>query len=211
MPSIETVFVTSIYQARPPGAAAEKLRANLERACRAIAEGDGAGQAWAIEHGYKGYTSYASLNDLVWRDPVIAELAAMLDGHVAHFARELDLDLGRRKLALDSLWVNILEPGGMHAGHIHPGSVISGTYYVAMPEGAAGLKFEDPRLAQMMASPPRRASAQRRNKTFVEVAAKPGTVLLWESFLRHEVPPSRATRPRISISFNYHWPLARET
>ena len=208
MPTIETLFATPIYQSRHAGAAAERLRADLERACLAIAEGDGAGQAWCREHGYKGYTSYASLNDLVWRDPVMAELVTMLDGHVAQFARELEYDLGRRTLMLDNLWVNILEPGGMHAGHIHPGSVISGTYYVALPGGAAGLKFEDPRLTQMMAAPPRRASAQRRNKLFVEVRPKPGTVLLWESFLRHEVPLSVAKRARISISFNYNWPAA---
>ena len=206
MPSVDILFPTQIYQTRPAGAASERLRADLERACHAIAEGDRAGQAWCRQHNYKGYTSYGSLNDLAWRDPVIADLVAMLDTHVGRFARSLDFDLGRRKLALDSLWVNILEPGGMHAGHIHPGSVISGTYYVALPDGAAGLKFEDPRLQQMMAAPPRRPGASRRNKSFVEVTPKPGTVLLWESWLRHEVPASRAKRPRISISFNYNWP-----
>ncbi len=206
MPPVDLLFSTQIYQARPAGTKAQRLCQDLGRACHAIAEGDVAGQAWCREHGYHGYTSYGSLNDLVWRDPVIADLAAMLDAHVATFARELELDLGSRPLMLDSLWVNILEPGGMHAGHIHPGSVISGTYYVALPAGAAGLKFEDPRLQLMMASPPRRAKASPRNRRFVEVTPKPGTILLWESWLRHEVPPSRAQEPRISISFNYNWP-----
>ena len=206
MASVEVVFPTQIYRARPAGAPAARLRADLEWACRTIAAHDGAGQDWCRAHDYKGYTSYGSLNDLAWRDPVMSELVAVLDTHVARFARRLDFDLGRRKLALDSLWVNILEPGGMHAGHIHPGSVVSGTYYVALPEGAAGLKFEDPRLQQMMAAPPRRPSAGRRNRSFVEVTPKPGMLLLWESWLRHEVPPSRARRDRISISFNYNWP-----
>ena len=207
MPPVELLFSTQIYQSRPAGAKAQRLREDLEQACLSIAEGDTAGQAWCRENDYRGYTSYGSLDDLVWRDPVIADLAAMLESHVAMFARSLDFDLGARPLALDSLWVNILEPGGMHAGHIHPGSVISGTYYVALPDGAAGLKFEDPRLQQMMASPPRRAKAERHNKSFVEVTPKPGTILLWESWLRHEVPPSRAKQNRISISFNYNWPL----
>ena len=206
MPPLDALFPTQIYLARPTGAAATRLRADLERACAAIAEGDGAGQAWCAANAYPGYTSYGSLNDLVWRDPVIADLAKMLDGHVAKFARALEYDLGRRPLMLDSLWVNVLQPGGMHAGHIHPGNVISGTYYVALPDGAAGLKFEDPRLQQMMAAPPRRAGAGRAHKSFIEVTPKPGAVLLWESFLRHEVPPSRAQTPRISISFNYNWP-----
>ena len=91
--------------------------------------------------------------------------------HVARFADSLDFDLGDRPLVLDSLWVNILDPLGMHAGHIHHGSVVSGTYYVALPEGAAGLKFEDPRLTQMMAAPPRRNKAERHNKRFVEIAS----------------------------------------
>ena len=210
MPPIELLFPTQIYQARPTGAKAQRLRDDLERACLAIAEGDGAGQAWCVENDYRGYTSYGSLNDLVWRDPVIAELAAILNGHVATFARSLEFDLGARPLALDSLWVNILKPGGMHAGHIHPGSVISGTYYVALPEGAAGLKFEDPRSALMMLSPPRSAKAERQNRSFVQMAPKSGTILLWESWLRHEVPPSRAKQNRISISFNYNWPLVAE-
>ena len=36
-------------------------------------------------------------------------------------------DLGGRRLKLDSLWVNLLKPGGAHSGHIHPHSVVSGT------------------------------------------------------------------------------------
>jgi uncharacterized protein (TIGR02466 family) len=144
----------------------------------------------------------------VWRDPVMAELGTVLDAHVARFAKSLDFDLGKRPLALDSLWINILAPGGMHAGHIHPGSVVSGTYYVALPDGAAGLKFEDPRLALMMAAPPRRPSAARANRAFVEMMPKPGTILLWESWLRHEVPPSRARSERVTISFNYNWAAA---
>ena len=207
MPPVDLLFPTHIYQARPAGAKALRLRDDLERACVAIAEGDGAGQAWCRDHAYPGYTSYGSLNDLVWRDPVIADLATVLDDHVKRFADALEFDLGARPLVLDSLWVNILDPGGMHAGHIHPGSVISGTYYVALPDGAAGLKFEDPRLAQMMAAPPRRIKAERHHKRFVEIAPKPGTILLWESWLRHEVPPSRAKDARVSISFNYNWPM----
>ena len=121
------------------------------------------------------------------------------------FARELDLELDRRKLALDSIWINILEPGGVHAAHIHPHSVVSGTYYVAVPRGAGAIRFEDPRLGLMMAAPPRKPGARRDNRTFVDVEPAPGTLLLWESWLRHEVPLNRARRERISISFNYGW------
>jgi uncharacterized protein (TIGR02466 family) len=139
------------------------------------------------------------------RSPPFATLKRHLDRHVAAFAKVLEFDLKGRKLVLDSLWVNILSPGGMHTGHIHPHSVISGTYYVTIPEGASALKFEDPRLAMMMAAPPRKAKAAPDNRQFVYVAPRPGTLLLWESWLRHEVPMNQADAERISISFNYGW------
>ncbi|WP_236640803.1 TIGR02466 family protein, partial [Sulfitobacter sp. HI0023] len=89
------------------------------------------------DHGYPGYTSYASLGDLPYRFPIFADLVQALDAHVADFARDLAFDLGDKKLTLDSLWINILPEGGIHTGHLHPHSVISGTTYVAMPDGAS--------------------------------------------------------------------------
>jgi uncharacterized protein (TIGR02466 family) len=203
MSKLERLFVTTVYRADVVAGGAPAMLRELAGSCRAIANDDLAGQAWCRKHAYPGYTSYASLSDLAWRDPVIADLVKRLDTHVARFAKTLEFDLEGRKLECDSLWINILEPGGMHAGHIHPNSVISGTVYVVLPKGAAGLKFEDPRLSQMMAAPRRKADAAEANRTFVELVPEPGTVLLWESFLRHEVPVHRGRGERISISFNY--------
>ena len=68
-----------------------------------------AGQDWSAEHGYRGYTSYASLNDLPLRDPRFGDLVRRLDKHVAAFAKDCAFDLGGKRLKLDSLWVNVLE------------------------------------------------------------------------------------------------------
>ena len=35
--------------------------------------------------------------------------------------------------------------------------------------------------------------------------AEAGNVVLFESWLRHEVPPNPVDAERISISFNYNW------
>jgi uncharacterized protein (TIGR02466 family) len=197
------LFVTRLYEA--PLGGPEGLNAELADACRMLAAEDRAGQAWSKEHGYRGYTSYASLDDLPRRASAFAELKKRLDRHAAAFARELHLDLGGRRLTLDSLWVNVLKPGGAHSGHLHPHSVLSGTYYVAVPPGASALKLEDPRLPMMMAAPPRQAEAPEDARTFVYVPAEAGAVLMWESWLRHEVPANAARTDRISISFNYAW------
>ncbi|MFN3230498.1 MAG: TIGR02466 family protein, partial [Asticcacaulis sp.] len=131
------------------------------------------------------------------------QLKRKLDKHVMAFSEALHLDLHGHKLRLDSLWINVLDPGGSHTGHIHPHSVISGTFYVNTPEGASALKLEDPRLPLMMAAPPRAEDAPREHQTFIYEQPEAGTILLWESWLRHEVPPNAAETPRISISFNY--------
>ncbi|HEX8450097.1 MAG TPA: TIGR02466 family protein [Allosphingosinicella sp.] len=195
-----SLFASRFYQGEigTPGLVAE-----LERSCRALAEEDVAGRRWSRDHFYRGYTSYASLNDLPKRDPAFADLARHLNAHVAAFAADCAFDLGGRRLKLDSLWVNVLRPGGTHSGHIHPNSAVSGTVYVTVPPGSGALKLEDPRLAMMMAAPPRREDAPEDLKTFVYAEPKPGAVFLWESWLRHEVVAGTGKGERVSVSFNY--------
>jgi uncharacterized protein (TIGR02466 family) len=195
-----SLFATRFYEGSlQDGALVEELDAS----CRALAAEDEAGRRWSKAHGYRGYTSYASLNDLPQRDPAFADLVRALNRHVAAFAADCAFDLGGKRLKLDSLWVNVLKPGGAHSGHIHPHSVVSGTCYVAVPPGAGPLKLEDPRLPMLMAAPPRRADAPEDLKTFVYAEPQPGSVFLWESWLRHEVVPGTGQGERISISFNY--------
>ncbi len=205
MPEITPLFVTRLQRAALPAETARRLNAEIVAATLSFAEEDGAGIDWCREHAYPGYTSYGSLNDLPSRAPCFAELKKHLDAQAKAFANTLSFDLGGGRLRLDTLWVNLLEPKGFHAGHIHPHAVISGTYYAQTPEGAAALKFEDPRLPMMMAAPPRREDAPEADRAFVYVAPEPGMTLMWESWLRHEVPRNRAKKPRISVSFNYRW------
>ncbi len=205
MAQIDSLFVTRLYRARLSEQGPTIDAAEMEATCLSVAQDDEAGQAWCEENGYPGYTSYASLTDLPWRMPIFADLVTALDAHVAAFARDLAFDLGAGKLELEDLWINILPEGGMHASHIHPHSVISGTTYVAMPDGASALKLEDPRSARMMAAPPRQKDAREEMRGFVYVKPQVGDVLLWESWLRHEVPMNMAEEERISVSFNYGW------
>ena len=203
---LRPLFVTPVYEASlTTDRSFENFNADILAACQTLAQEDQAGRAWCRAHHYGGYTSYASLNDLPQRMPEFADLKTRLDRHVRKFAEALSFELGGGKLRLDSLWVNILKPGAAHSGHIHPHSVISGTLYVATPPGASALKLEDPRLPLMMAAPPRREDAPEGAQTFVYLQPAPGTLYLWESWLRHEVPPNQAKTPRVSISFNYGW------
>jgi uncharacterized protein (TIGR02466 family) len=198
-----SLFATKIYRAKLGGSRAQALLGDLGQTIRQLAEDDTAGRRWCAQNGYGGYTSYASLDDLAWRDSAVADLQERLDRHVAAFTKTLAFDLQGRKLVCDSLWVNLLNPGAHHTAHIHPGSTISGTIYIEVPPGASAIRFEDPRLGLMMAAPQIRPSAPPARQRFVPVTPKAGEVLLWESWLRHEVPRNAAKAARLSISFNY--------
>ena len=203
MAEIASLFATRLYRAQLADLGKPVDPAELEASCLAIAEDDEAGQDWCEANDFAGYTSYASLTDLPWRFPIFKALKKALNKHVSAFAEDLQFDLAGKKLKLDSLWINILPEGGIHTSHIHPHSVISGTTYVAMPDGASAIKFEDPRHAMMMAAPVRKTDARQEMQSFIYVAPDVGDVLLWESWLRHEVPMNMAEEDRISVSFNY--------
>jgi uncharacterized protein (TIGR02466 family) len=187
-----SLFATRLYEADLDD---EALLERLAHSVRSLAADDEAGRRWSKAHHYAGYTSYASLNDLPRRDPAFADLAKLLGRHATAFGRECAFELAR-KPRLDSLWVNLLRGAGHHSAHIHPHSIISGTLYVEVPPGSGAIRFEDPRLPLMMAAP-------SGPETFVAVEPRPGLVLLWESWLRHEVLPGTGRAERLSISFNF--------
>ena len=194
-----SLFATRLYEAKLGDPA---LLDELAHSIRTLAIDDHAGRRWSRDKGYRGYTSYASLNDLPRRDPAFADLAKLLTKHAVAFAAELAFDLSR-KPKLDSLWVNLLKSGGHHSSHLHPHSIVSGTLYVEVPEGSGNIRFEDPRSGLMMAAPARRADAPEALQPFATIAPRPGLLLLWESWLRHEVLPGTAKTNRLSISFNF--------
>jgi uncharacterized protein (TIGR02466 family) len=196
---VRSLFATRVYEGE---IADDELLSDLAHSIHSFAEDDEAGRRWSRGHGYAGYTSYASLNDLPKRDPAFSDLAKLLARHAVSFARDAAFDL-QRKPRLDSLWVNLLNGAGHHAGHIHPHSIISGTLYVEVPSGAGAIRFEDPRLPLMMAAPARQKDAPEELQSFVTVQPRRGLLLLWESWLRHEVLPGTGRGERLSISFNF--------
>ena len=201
----QTLFPTLVYVARLRRRGWRALNARLLRECRQLRADDAAGRRWSARNYPGGYTSYTTAHRMQRLSPSFAALARELDRHVARFSRALQLDLGTRELAMTDCWVNIMARGAAHGLHLHPLSTIRGTYYVAAPAGAPGLKFEDPRLERFMAAPPRARNARRANRPWVTFPARSGQLVLFESWLRHEVAPNPHAAERVSISFNYHW------
>ena len=203
---LQSLFPTRIYTARlAPRGSPNKLNARLLGECRQLALDDGAGRAWSKANYPGGYTSYSSASRMHQMSPTFARLEKLVDAHVRAFAGALDFDLTGRRLVMTDCWVNVMARHVVHGLHLHPLASISGTYYVRTPHGCSGLKFEDPRLDRFMAAPPRKRKPRRDNQAWVTIPAEQGNLVLFESWLRHEVAPNQTEAERISVSFNYSW------
>lgn len=198
-------FATSVYSAPLQARGATKLNDELAQECAQLEAFDQAGRKWSEKNYPGGYTSYASMNELHRFSSTFEGLEKKIGRHVRAYAKALDFDLRGREVFMTDCWVNVMPPFTTHGLHLHPLSFVSGTYYVRTPEGCPGIKFEDPRLDRFMAAPPRKANVQPINETFVTYPAIAGNVVLFESWLRHEVPANQSEEERISISFNYAW------
>ena len=198
-------FPTFIYNSDLEKKSPTKFNAELLDECFKIRDYDAEGRKWSLKNYVGGYTSYASMPRLNQFSSTFLELEKRLSKHVKSFIQELEIDLKGREYAMSDCWLNIMPSQTSHGLHLHPNSFVSGTYYVSTPKESAAIKFEDPRLDKFMYAPPRKFNCRAENKNFVSVPVHAGTLVLFESWLRHEVPASTNTEERVSVSFNYNW------
>ena len=203
--STKAWFPTFVYYESLSKTGGRKFNRELLKECYQIRDYDQEGRAWSEKNYPGGYTSYASMAQLHRFSSTFTELERRINRHVKIFAAHLDFDLRQRHFEMSDCWVNIMPRQVVHSLHLHPLSFISGTYYVQTPPRCSKIKFEDPRLSKFMAAPPRLPNPRDENQQFVSYPAETGKVILFESWLRHEVTSNQSDQDRISISFNYHW------
>jgi uncharacterized protein (TIGR02466 family) len=203
--TVHALFPTLVYAAALQKGGSRGFNRQLLKECRQLREDDAAGRRWSLKNYAGGYTSYGSVHRLQDISPTFEALRRKLKRHVAAFASAVEWDLEGRDLEMTDCWINIMPRHTVHSLHLHPHSTLSGTYYVQVPRGSPGIKFEDPRLDRFMAAPPRKLKARREFKAWITFPATAGRLILFESWLRHEVVPNRIDAERISVSFNYNW------
>eukprot|EP00730_Choanoeca_flexa_P014332 TRINITY_DN6230_c0_g1_i1.p1 TRINITY_DN6230_c0_g1~~TRINITY_DN6230_c0_g1_i1.p1 ORF type:complete len:283 (+),score=35.94 TRINITY_DN6230_c0_g1_i1:35-883(+) len=87
-------------------------------------------------------------------------------------------------------WATVHEDCTSHLLHTHPNHQVSGVVYIAMPEDAGPIQFYDPRGPR----PP--------FDGVVTIQPAAGDVVLFPSWLAHQVMPTPGSHRRISIAFN---------
>lgn len=198
-----SLFPTTVYKNQISRQKKRSLNSQLLLEIESLANDDLAGIKWSAEHYKNGFTSYASANKMHQFSPTFAELEKLIRGHVVKYIKQLRLNIKPAELQMSTCWVNIMGPYCAHSMHIHPQSIISGTYYLQMPKNCSALRFEDPRYTQFMSRPPLQINAPANQQVQFTLPAQSGDLILFESWIKHEVPMNTTQDPRISISFNY--------
>ena len=102
---------------------------------------------------------------------------------------------------LTNCWANVTKAGASHHLHSHPNNLLSGVYYARAPESSARIVFQDPRpQAQVMI--PAYSDYTPQNSARQPFEAAPGVLLIFPSWLEHQVEEHEAAEERISIAFN---------
>lgn len=203
--SIKGWFTTFIYYDELQRSGVEKLNGELISDCYKIRAADFVGRKWCKKNYPGGYTSYSSIANLHQMSSTFMALEAKIRKHVMKYANFLEMDLKGKRIEMTDCWVNIMPEQVVHSLHLHPLSFISGTYYVKTPKDCSEIKFEDPRLSNFMAAPPKKSKTSDKNRQFVNYKPQAGKLVLFESWLRHGVSANQSEEDRISISFNYNW------
>ncbi|MES1207388.1 MAG: TIGR02466 family protein [Pseudomonadota bacterium] len=198
-------FPTYVYEAPLQGKGGADFVGALFDVCQRVRDEDSAGREWCKDNYPSGYTSYETRRDLHRTLPPFVTFERKIWRHVKRFADRLDMDLREANLAMTDCWVNIMSRDAVHPLHVHPGAVVSGTFYVSTPSGCADIHFEDPRFEKFAGTPPRRLDCRPENRQQVSCAVTAGKVVLFESWLRHGVASNSTVDERVSVSFNYTW------
>jgi uncharacterized protein (TIGR02466 family) len=194
-------FTTKIFR-QPIVKPSSALHKGLVKDAFAFQRMDDVGKNWSKKNYLNGYTSYSSITNVHQISPYYDELSKLLLKAAAKYWSILGFSK-KPKLFIDSFWINIMSENCSHPMHIHPKSIISGSFYLKIPKGASSIRFEDPRMGLFMNRPLENPShTGGKSPLIFEVTPRSGDVVLFESWLRHEVPPSRSLQQRISASFN---------
>tara|TARA_B100000945_G_scaffold134019_1_gene107006 strand:+ start:180 stop:767 length:588 start_codon:yes stop_codon:yes gene_type:complete len=100
-----------------------------------------------------------------------------------------------------STWVNINNRGNYNSRHTHSNGInfLSGVYYVTVPKNSGNIVFFDPKSMIFSSAPD---GEYYRRSTSEVCEPKENMLLLFPSWLEHEVEQNNTDEDRISISFN---------
>jgi uncharacterized protein (TIGR02466 family) len=185
-------FPTAIWSTQLEDA--DRLNFDLIDAIQQLRHQDPKGEQWSNVLGWHS-------QDNLHQQDSFKPLMQLVISHVEEVAKFLKWDLQKVSLYITTCWAIANPTHASNSTHNHPNSILSGVYYVQVPENSGNIFFTDPRPGSQMLIPPTQESTPwtLSRVTYRSVA---GALLLFPSWLVHGVEPNLSSAERIAISFN---------
>ena len=103
---------------------------------------------------------------------------------------------------LDVLWININPKYSYNQSHIHPGSVLSGVYYIKIPDQSGDLVFINPYDTIIEASRNMNGGVSVSDSMY-RITPQEDQILIFPPWTQHLVEQNLSDDDRISVSFNF--------
>ena len=182
------LFPTRIWQARPTF-----LRGHLNEWVAAVLRMRAASPKPAGRTNRGGWNS----EDMaVLEQPSFAPLREAVRAACVSALREM----GVAALPFDlQSWVNLHDRGGFNFLHVHEGCLLSGSFYLQVPQGSGRFVFRDPRPGVVhgyVKGPVPNGYGD------IQLTPEAGLLVLFPCWMEHYVEPHDGDEPRIVIAFN---------
>ena len=116
-------------------------------------------------------------------------------------ANKLAKIIGCEKVFLDNIWLNVNRNKDYNMLHDHPNSVVSGIFYVKVPENSGELIFSNENLIRFY--PLKIKEYNKYNSQIWKFEPKENTLYLFPSWIKHMVSSNFTNEERISLAFNF--------
>jgi uncharacterized protein (TIGR02466 family) len=121
--------------------------------------------------------------------------------YLVEFGNKYLNSLGYKSLNLKpQIFFSEMNEGDYHTTHNHPSSILSGVMYLSVPENSSDIRFYDPRPHKNYISLPIENSCEY-NWDWYKIQPKEGLILIWESWISHEVLKNNCNG-RVTAVFN---------
>lgn len=131
--------------------------------------------------------------------PLIDEINKRLEAlrSLINFKDEYDLKV-------ESMWINVNHPYNYNTRHTHPGSYLSGSFYVKAPDNSGNLVLKHPAQnhAPMLYSKEIFKTYNDINSLTWNILPAENKLVMFPGWVEHEVEQNLSNEDRISIAFN---------
>ena len=133
------------------------------------------------------------------------ELRVFIEEHIQKYVEDVICPLNKSlEFYITQSWLNVNKPNTAHEVHVHNNSLISGVYYFTN-DSLIRFRNPTPQHKQVIHIEPDPASLNLWNsfmRDHATLISKEKTLILFPSWLQHEVPINTSSSDRISIAFN---------